>query len=287
MADIESLTFAFIGAHPAEAAREVEALAADHRAELFAHLPARLAAPMLAHMLPPVAARAVAVLEPEQANALLASLSSQGAVAILRHLPEGERSRLIDGLPTATALATRLLLGYPEDSVGAWADPDVAVLPAEARAGDALERVRQPGATNAERVYVVNGTGRLSGVVDLPVLLRVPAHSRLGTLAAPAPFVLPAVMPLSGALAHPAWHELADVPVVEHGGRPIGILRRVALARAIENRARLTGDAAPAASSTFAGALANGYWRAISALIETGVRLLPPIGLDRRPPHEH
>jgi len=286
MADIESLTFAFVGAHPAEAAREVEALAANERDALFGHLPVRLAAPVLGYMLPPVAARTMAALEPEQASALLAALSRQGAVAILRHLPDAKRTRLIDGLPTVTAVATRLLLGYPEDSVGAWADPDVVVLPADVRAGDVLERVRQPGGASGERVYVLNGAGRLAGVVDLPTLLRAPADARVGALAAPARFVLPAVMPLAGALAHPAWRELAEVPVVERGDRPIGMLRRTTLARAIEERASAAGTATSAGAS-FAGALASGYWRAISVLIEASVKLLPPIELDRRPPREH
>ncbi len=286
MADIESLTFAFVGAHPAEAAREVETLMPNERDALFGHLPVRLAAPVLGYMLPPIAARTVAALAPDQAHALLAVMSSQGAVAILRHLPDAERTRLIDGLPTVTAVATRLLLGYPEDSVGAWADPDVVVLPADAKAGDVLERARQPGGASGERVYVVNGAGRLAGVVDLPTLLRAPVDARLGTLAAPAPFVLPAVMPLSGALAHPAWRELAEVPVVERGDRPIGMLRRTVLVRAIEERAR-AGATKTSGSASFAGALASGYWRAISALIEASVKLLPPIELDRRPPHEH
>lgn len=285
MADLESLTFAFVGAHPAEAAREVEALATSERDALFSHLPVRLGAPVLGYMLPPIAARTVAALLPEQAHALLAALSSQGAVAILRHLPDAVRTRLIDGLPTVTAVATRLLLGYPEDSVGAWADPDVVVLPADARAGDVLERARQPGGASGERVYVLNGAGRLAGVVDLPTLLRAPADARLGTLAAPAQFVLPAVMPLAGALAHPAWRELSEVPVVERGERPIGMLRRTTLARAIEERARATGTET-VRSASFSGALASGYWRAVSALIEASVKLLPPIEPDRRPPSE-
>jgi len=275
MADNSSLTFAFVAAHPAEAAREVETLTTPERNALFAHLPVRLGAPVLGYMLPPIAARTLAALEAVQSIALLAALRAQGAVAILRHLPDAERTCLIDALPTATAVATRLLLGYPGDAVGAWADPDVAVLPADTRAGDALERARQPGETNADRVYVVDAARRLSGVVDLVTLLRAPADARLATLAQPARFVVAAVTPLGGALSHPAWDEVAELPVVERDNRPIGALRRATLVRALAERARAAGGTATGDAS-LAGTLAGGYWRAISALIESSLRLLPP-----------
>ena len=79
-------------------------------------------------MLPRRAARCLAALDDARALELLAPMGTQPTVAVLRHLPSARRQALIAGLPTAAALASTLLLGYAEDTLGAWADPDVVML---------------------------------------------------------------------------------------------------------------------------------------------------------------
>ncbi len=271
MADPEVLTRAFVVAHPGEAARVLEALPVEPAAALIAHLPARLAAPVVGAMLAPVAARLLGALDDERASGILASLGSQGAVALLRHAPEGRRVRLMDRLPTTTALAARLLLGYPEDAVGAWTDPDVVMLGGEVRAGDALAAVRLAGEAGG-RIYVVDDARRLAGIVELSVLLGAPEELDLLALARPVAASLPAVTPLAAAADHPAWHEDILLPVVERGGALLGVLRRATLARA-RARARVTGQGT--ADFPIAAILAGGYWRALATLLEAVVALLP------------
>jgi Mg/Co/Ni transporter MgtE len=142
MADPETLTLAFVSAHPGEAARVLERMTAPEAAALFGKVPARAGVPVLTAMLPSVAARVIGLLEAKIALSMLTAAGSQAAVAVLRQVPEPKRSQLIEGLPTAAAIASRLLLGYPDDSVGAWADPDIVVLPPEVSVGEALARVR-------------------------------------------------------------------------------------------------------------------------------------------------
>src|SRR6185503_3439466 len=124
MAEPEALTLNYIVAHPAEAARVLERIPTADAAALFASVPARAGSPVLMAMLTSAAARVLGSLDDEPALALLAAAGAQAAVTVLRYVPEARRSGLLQGLPTATALASRILLGYPDDSVGAWADPD-------------------------------------------------------------------------------------------------------------------------------------------------------------------
>ena len=67
MANPESLTLAFVTAHPAEAARILERLNASDAAALFDRVPARAGAPVLTAMLPSAAAR-VKVTMPTRAS---------------------------------------------------------------------------------------------------------------------------------------------------------------------------------------------------------------------------
>jgi len=273
MADAETLSLTFMRTHPAAAARVLELLAPPESSALLARAPARLAAPVLAAMLPSAAARSFAGLQDEQALALLGDLGTQPLVAVLRHVAEPRRSRLTAGLPTAAALASKLLLGYVEDSVGAWTDPDVLALPGATRAGDALERVRHAEAT-VRRVFVTTGEGRLEGWVPLPALLRAPADATLGSILQRPESVISARTPLAGALAHPGWEHASLLPVVEPGERLVGVLTRDALTRALGRTARAQ-RAAPA--ETLGGMLAHGYWNALSGGAEAMVTLLPAV----------
>lgn len=271
MAEPESLTLAFLRTHPAEGARVLELLPPEDAAALFARVPARLGAPVLAAMLPASAARSLAALEDERAMALLGALGAQPAAAALRHVPEPRRGRLIAGLPGATAFASQLLLGFPEETVGAWADPDVLVLPAATPAAEALERVRaRPG--GIETVFVAGADGRLEGEVALGALVRAAATATLDALMRRPAALLAARTPLDGATAHPAWHLASALPVVESGDRLLGVLSRDALERALE---RPQAAARREAEGSLSGMLAVGYWNALAAVIEAGVTLLP------------
>ena len=275
MADPERLTVAFLSSHPADAARVLERMSAAESSALFERVPARVAGPVLSAMLPTAAARDIGALEDEPAMALLASLGAQSAVTILRHVPEARRSRLLEGLPTATAVASRMLLGYAEDTVGAWADPDLTALLAGARVDDALQRLRNGSDGPAEQIYVIGPDERLIGTIEIAALLRAPAGTPLGTLATKPYAVLAANTPLQGAADHRGWDRSAALPVVERNDRLIGVLRRAVLKRA------LAGGRTPSRESDgtdiVTGALARGYWTAVSGLFAAALSVLPRV----------
>jgi magnesium transporter len=279
MADAETLSHAFMRSHPAESARVLEALPAGDAAALLARVPARLGAPVLAAMRPNAAARSLAAVDDDHALAMLADLGTQPVVAVLRHVPETRRAALIAGLPAGAALASTLLLGYMEDAVGAWTDPDVLALPADTRAADALERLRQSEIA-VPRVFVTAAGGRLEGWVPLPDLLRAPAEATLGQVQRRPQAVIPAQTPLAGALAHPGWEHISVLPVVESGERLVGVLTRDALMRALRRVGR------PVRSPENAGGLgemmARGYWNALSGAAEAMVTLMPAVRPVRR-----
>lgn len=274
MAEADTLTLAFVSSHPAEAARVLERLPGADAAALFERLPARAAAPSLAAMLPTAAARIVAALEDAPALGLLTATGVQGAVAILRHVGEPRRTSLIAGLSTATAMASRLLLGYPEDAAGAWADPETLSLPPGMSAGEALERVRSDTDTDAGAVFVVAEDQRLLGVVELQDLLRSPESTLLDALMRPPAGTLAAFMPLSGAASHPAWKQASALPVVERGNKLIGVLGAARLAQARSRGAARGGTA----NGTLAGMAARSYWDAVSGLVRAGLAVLPQAG---------
>jgi len=273
MAEPEALTLTYITAHPAEAARVLERIPGADAAALFATVPARAGAPVMTAMLPSAAARILSSLHDEPALALLTAAGVQAAVTVLRYIPEPRRSRLLEGLPTATAVASRVLLGYPDDSVGAWADPDIIMLVPETRVNDVLARVRGGDEKKVDQVYGVDNEQRLVGIVDLLELLRVPDSTTLAAVLHKPLAMLTAMTPLTGAATQRGWQLSSVLPVVERDGRLIGVMHRATLARAM---ARSRATTQPANDVTITGVLTRGYWDAASGLAEASLWLLPP-----------
>lgn len=282
MANPESLTLAFVTGHPAEAARILERLDASDAAALFARVPARAGAPALTAMLPSTAARVISALDNKTALSLLATTGTQATVTILRQISEPRRSELVAGLPTTTAMASRLLLHYADDSIGAWIDPDIVVLPPETPIAEAIARVTAGEETQVELVFSVDRDQRLMGVVSLHELLRAPGTAKLASIARKPPAVLTASATISGIARRRGWQQSPVIPVIDRDARLIGVLRRGALDRALARgrRAVDTDD-----GESLAAIVAQGYLSAFSVLTDAAISVLPqakPIVSDEK-----
>lgn len=271
MADRESLTLAFITAHPEAAARVLEDLPPMEAAALFERVPARASAPAFANMLPAAAARIVTLLPDSVAVPLLTGAGIQSAAAALRHVPLPRRTELVEGLPAGAEVAVRMLLNYSDDTVAAWVEPEVLAFDADTTAEVALARVQSWHAAVAQ-LYALRGDRTLAGTVELHALLRAPGTARLAELMRPPVATLAGAMPLRIADADPAWQRASAVPVIDRGGRLIGVLERATLSRALA----LAEHASPTrGEASLSGVIASGYWDALSGLAEAAVGLLP------------
>ena len=271
MADAGDLTLAYLAGHPAEAARVLETLPRAAAVALLARIPARIGAPVLEALPPSSAAGHLVALEPERAIALLGIARVQAAAAALRHVPEPKRGTLLEGMSTPRAIACRLLLGYPNTSVGAWADPEVVAFGPDILVRDAIGRLNEESDKDIrDGVYIVDSASHLLGVVPPGSLFRAPAHLRLRGLMRPPPASVPAVMPVTAALRLRAWDEALSLPVVDSRDRVVGRVPRAVLLTSAH------GPGRDQAAGTLIGLLASAYWAVVSGLLAAAVGLLPP-----------
>jgi magnesium transporter len=272
MASSEELSYAFLEAHPSDAARVLERLAATEAGALLQSAPIRLASPVLRQMLPLAGARCLEQLEDIDIAALLRGTGAQAGVALLRYFGAERRTRLLAQLPTALTLAYELLLGYPEDSVGAWMDPRALAFPADMTVSESLERIRRADEALIADPFVIDRNQRLLGYVELSDLLRAGATTSLGRLVRPSPHRLPAQTLLTGLREHHGWREASTLPVVEGGDRLVGAFTHAALQRAL-SLDQDTPVPSPA-KDTLVG-IAGIYWFSVSALVQALVGMLP------------
>ncbi|HQU16937.1 MAG: hypothetical protein B7Z66_06480 [Chromatiales bacterium 21-64-14] len=270
MARAEQLSLAFVEAHPADAARVLERLAPESAAALLEAAPVRLTAPVVRHMMAFHAARCVEPMEAEAAAGLMRALGPQSGTAVLRYLLPEQRDAILEQLPSAVAALFRLLVGYPEDTVGAWMDPDALALHADCPAEEALahmNRVRDP--ERALYVYVVSSDHQLRGVAHLAEVVRASPNVPLARLMHAPPAVVRARAGLRSVHVHPAWEDLRALPVVDWGGRFAGVLHRADLTRALAQQ----GPVSSAQVGEALAALTGAYWLGMFAMIEAGLRV--------------
>jgi magnesium transporter len=272
VAATEDLSFAFLDAHPADAARVLERIAPQNVAPLLADAPLRIAASVLRAMLPLQAARCLEMLDEDSASGLLRAMGPQAGVALLHYVPESRRNALLAQLPTALAVAFRLLLGYPEDTVGAWMDPRALALPADTTAETALNRLRETEGGGGATIFLIGAGQRLLGQADLPDVLRAAADAPLSKVMRKVGYTLPARAPIRAVDAHAGWDAYQALPVVERDDHFVGALDRGVLVRALrrDRRARSGGG-----FTDVAAGVAGGYWLGVASLIQLAVEFIP------------
>ena len=153
-------------------------------------------------------------MEPDDAADVLGELDQERREPVLALLPHHQQRKL------------RTLLGYNPATAGGLMSPDFVVLPGTRTVGDALEALRRtelPEET-VTTVLVVDGQGKLSGVVSVVHLLKQPAATLLDAAKSEPPLVLAPDEELAEVAMKMADYDLTLAPVVSAEGALLGIV---------------------------------------------------------------
>lgn len=265
------LALGLLRTHPETAAAVLETLPAGSAAALLDDVPPRIAAPVVARMLPSPASRCLLRIATDRAAAIINDMPAAGAAQLLRAWPAERRDPLLTALPNRTSILIRLLLGFPGTSVGAWMDPEPPLLPDDASAGAALDRLRAEARDVERVVFVVDREQQLRGRVRTAELLRADPAAPLHSLIETAAVTLQARGDLLGYRDDPGWIPGDPLPVLARDGRVIGVLSHSNMVRGLA-AARPAGEGVlgdPAMN------LADGYWLGLAALVEGLIGILP------------
>lgn len=236
MSDALHLALDALSGHPAELARLLEDEEPASAAALLESAPAGTAAAVLAAMLPTPAAHCLSNAPPSWAGALLGRLSTTEAAAILRCLPGPKRRQILTYLPTRRALALRIVLDYPPDTVGAWMEPRAVAVRSDATVGAAQAVAR--GAEGCE-LFAVSRGRHLDGIVRMPRLMRAQKEAPLAPLVETGTPALPAWSAIRSAPQADGWRAYNALPVVDRAGNLVGELPAGILSQAVAEPVRI------------------------------------------------
>jgi magnesium transporter len=233
----EGLVTAYLGRHPAAAARALSRRPPDDTARLLEQVAVDPAVSVLARLGADDAARVVRRLSDERARSLLTAIDFVEVATWLAHLEAGERERVLGLLPAATAKNVREALDFPPGTAGQLMDPRLVTFDEGTTVDEALLRVRQLEGAHVDDLILTGERGELAGIAPLRKLLAAPGAAKLASIADRSQ---PAVHVMAGRdevvellRAHPS----SLLPVLDVEGRVLGVLRQEELVEAARQAA--------------------------------------------------
>jgi magnesium transporter len=234
-----ALSARFLLDYPHEAARLLEAMSVEDAAELLALQPPHAALPAWQALAPDVALAVVQRLPQADAVHLLAEAEPVASVAVLTQLDAAEREAWLGRLGTDVAYELRELLAYPDDSAGRLMDPRISPLRTGMTVDQALERLRQIRRTGLRELFVVDDDGRLAGRVEVQDLALSARELPLADITRPVRAQVNDLDPREDVVEILQTQPITALPVVNVGGRFIGVIRQAELMAAVEEETSL------------------------------------------------
>jgi len=241
----ERLERAFIERLPADAAAELEMQGTDEAAAILARAAVGENHEVWERLSPAVAQRLLAELEDASAITVIGAIDPTRAAAILGGFEAERREAVLAGLAPSARTLIDTIMSFPPETAGALMDPRVIYLRRSATVGDAIDRVRavtkQPGRVGARRLfYLVDEQERLDGIVEVQDLVLARPTDALDFYARPAPAWAEVSMSTDQVVDIIDRHGLSSLPVVDAGGRMVGVIRYDTLVAA--TRAEASAD---------------------------------------------
>jgi magnesium transporter len=173
-----------------------------------------------------LSARRLAQFDPAEIAAALMQLAPAAAQDALAALPDALRELTFSAAPEAVARQWQRNALYGHDAIGRMMEPVVGAFTPEWTVGETIDALRERVKSRLiTYVWVVDGEGRLIGIVTMRDLLFGEQELTLAQLMAKDPFVLQAAMPLKEAMKQVLDRHYPVYPVVDAGGRLIGLVR--------------------------------------------------------------
>jgi magnesium transporter len=212
--------------HPADLATIIDQLAPRDRAGVLAALDDEAVADAIEEMEPETQVEVLEGLAPERAADILEEMSPDDAADLVADLSDSTRKELLGLMEADEAEELGGLLAFPEDTAGGMMTTEFVAVRADLTAGETIERLRElePDAETIYYVYVVDGDGRLVGVLSLRDLIVAPPSTPIGEVMIEDPIAVDVLADHDHVAGIVARYNLLAVPVVDAARKLVGIV---------------------------------------------------------------
>lgn len=269
-----TFTLGLLAAHPQYAARTLEAATPEELATFLVGLPETIAAAVVRELSPALAAASLSMLDAREVAAVFQHIDIDVAAMILRRLNKEQRHDVVSHLPASNWVGLRMVLRYPEDTVGSVMDPNVLSVHEEMPIGNVLKNMRLFKNQLLHVVYVTDRNHALAGALDVRELFFAREQQFAGELTHHIDSIVTARTTLSSMYNDDVWLGQSELPIVDHNQRFLGVLHRNSLTKALDYLSLKTNSAAGLTETALA--LSELLWSACAGIFSGSVKQLPP-----------
>lgn len=227
------LTIHFFNEEPSAAARKLDQLEPARAAEILHKVPISVASKVIFSMLPSVSASVLSASSADFNSSIFNSLELADIAAILRYVSISDRQSMIEMLPKSRQALCKLLISYPENTVGTLIETNVLVIDNQMTVAEAMLRVKKQTYFESHEVLIVNNKRRIVGKVSLFDLLRTHASTPVSALASVSVDTVNGLSDVSTVLELDIWQKTDSIAVINRKQEFIGILRHCDLRASI------------------------------------------------------
>lgn len=196
------------------------------RVLLFRALPRTLAGEVFSHLDGDDQDALLRDLTDEEARHILAELRPDDRTALLEELPAPVTQRLFALLSPEDLRESRMLLGYPEESVGRLMTPDYVTVREDWTVEEALAHIREVGhdSETLNRIYVTGARGKLIDELRIRQLILAQPRQHISQLMDRSVISISAFADREEAVQVIQHYDLFALPVVDSDGVLVGIV---------------------------------------------------------------
>lgn len=226
------LTREYMLNYPADAARALEQVSAEHVAALLDELPAKTGATVMASMLPDKVTACLEIIPTVSAAKLLTELPLSFAVRVFRLLAAEKRDEVSPLLSDRTRKHIYRHLKYPSASVGSLLNPVIDMLPENITVAAAIRHIERLKHSVSCEIYIIDDAQHLVGKIELGQLLKADHHGMLRDIMSRKTQRVSVHASAETLLEHPGWLTRHSLPVVDRDNTLLGLLEHSRLQNA-------------------------------------------------------
>lgn len=234
------LTIHFFNEEPIAAARQLELIGPESAAAILQKVPMSVVAKVIYAMLPNAAAKVLVLTSDDFNHVLFESIELADTAAILRYVDIEERIRLIELLPRSRQTLCKLLISYPENTVGALIETNVLVIDSQMTVAEAMLRVKKQTFFDHHEILIVNGKRKIVGKLSIFDLLRASPSTTILALPCTEVDTVNGLSDVRTVLKMDIWNKTDSISVVNRKLEFIGILRHYDLRASIARNEKAT-----------------------------------------------
>lgn len=234
------LTIHFFHEEPFAAAQKLDLLESDVATALLQKVPISVAAKVVCAMQPSNAASILVISDFDFTRALFESIELADVASILRYVNIQDRKKLFELLPKSRQALCKLLISYPENTVGALIETNVLVVDSQMTVAEALLRVKKQVRFDTHEVLVVNSKRRIIGKINIFDLIRSPSLTLVSAIASTSIVSVNGLLNVNTVLALDDWKKTDTIAVVNRKKEFIGIVRHFDLRASLAKNEQAT-----------------------------------------------